>query len=136
MAEKETGALQPKEKQELDRPETTKPGKVFTPDVDIFETKKEMTLLADMPGVQAEALDIDLNDNVLTLSGDVTSHRGANEEDLRLEYEEGRYYRQFTISEKIDQANIDASLTDGILRLRLPKAEKTIPRKITVQQAA
>ena len=126
--------LRLKDKQEVAAPaEQTRPGRVFTPDVDIFESEQEITLLADMPGVEASGLNIDLRDNVLTLSGDVTPFGGTEEEALVLEYETGKYYRQFTVSEVIDQAKIDAELKDGVLHLRLPKVEKAQPRKIAVK---
>ena len=130
----ETKEIQAKEKQEVAVPgEQTKPGLVFTPSVDIFETEKEMTLLADLPGVKSDELNIDLRDNVLTLTADVTPWEGADEEDLLIEYEIGRYFRQFTLSEVIDQGKIDAQLDDGVLRLTLPKVEKATPRKISVK---
>ena len=130
----ETKELQVKEKQEVSVPgEQTKPGPVFTPAVDIFETEKELTLLADLPGVKSDELNIDLRDNVLTLTADVTPWEGADEEDLLIEYEIGRYFRQFTLSEVIDQDKIDAQLNDGVLRLTLPKVEKATPRKISVK---
>jgi HSP20 family molecular chaperone IbpA len=130
----ETKEIQAMEKQEVSVPaEQTKPGLVFTPAVDIFETEKNITLLADLPGVKSDELNIDLRDNVLTLSGDVTPWEGAEEEDLLIEYEIGRYLRQFTLSELIDQDKIDAQLNDGVLRLILPKVEKATPRKISVK---
>jgi HSP20 family molecular chaperone IbpA len=130
----ETNEIQAKEKQELSVPaEQTKPGPVFTPAVDIFETVKEITLLADLPGVKSDDLNIDLRDNVLTLTGDVTPWEGAEEEDLLVEYEIGRFFRQFTLSEVIDQDRIDAQLNDGVLRLILPKTEKATPRKISIK---
>ena len=130
----ETKEIQAKEKQEVSAPaEQTKPGPVFTPAVDIFETEKEITLLADLPGVKSDELNIDLRDNVLTLTGDVAPWEGAEEEDLLIEYEIGRYFRQFTLSEVIDQEKIDAQLNDGVLRLTLPKIEKATPRKISVK---
>jgi HSP20 family protein len=130
----ETKEIQAKEKQEVSVPaEQTKPGPVFTPAVDIFETEKEITLLADLPGVGSDDLNIDLRDNVLTLTGDVSPWEGAEEEDLLIEYEIGRYFRQFTLSEVIDQDKIDAQLNDGVLRLTLPKVEKATPRKISVK---
>jgi HSP20 family molecular chaperone IbpA len=113
--------------------EQTAPGLVFTPAVDIFETEKEITLLADMPGVKAEDLNIDLRDNTLTLSAEIAPVENANEEDILVEYETGRYYRQFTLGEIINQQNIDAQLNDGVLRLSLPKVEKATPKKITVK---
>jgi HSP20 family molecular chaperone IbpA len=132
----ETKEIQAKEKQEVTIPaEQTKPGLVFTPAVDIFETEKEITLLADLPGVKSDDLNIDLRDNVLTLTGDVAPWEGAEEEDLLIEYEIGRYFRQFTLSEVIDQDKIDAQLNEGVLRLTLPKVEKATPRKISVKAA-
>lgn len=134
MTETATKELQAKEKMEAAQPaEQTKPGKVFTPAVDIFETEKEITLLADLPGVKTEHLTIDLNDDVLTLTGEVKPCEGPDEEDILIEYEVGNYYRQFTLSELIDQNKIDAQLNDGVLRLTLPKVEKATPRKITIK---
>ncbi|MGD8343444.1 MAG: Hsp20/alpha crystallin family protein [Desulfobacterales bacterium] len=134
MADKSSKELRVREKQEVASPaEQTTPGLVFTPAVDIFETEKSIALLADMPGVKADDLTIDLRDNTLTLSADITAVDNSDEEELLVEYETGRYYRQFTLGELIDQANIDAKLNDGVLRLTLPKIEKATPKKITVK---
>jgi HSP20 family protein len=136
MADTESKALQAKEKAEVTTPaEQTRPGLVFTPAVDIFETEKEITLLADMPGVQAKDLNIDLHENVLSLDGDVKSPEGTDEVDVIREYHTGKYYRQFNLSQVIDQAKIDAELKDGVLRLRLPKVEAATPRKIAVKSS-
>ncbi|MDY6879255.1 MAG: Hsp20/alpha crystallin family protein [Desulfatiglans sp.] len=134
MADVASKALQAKEKAEATTPaEQTRPGLVFTPAVDIFETDKELTLLADMPGVKAEYLNIDLRDNVLTLDGEAQSPEGPGETDVVREYRIGNYYRQFNLSQVIDQTKIDAELKDGVLRLRLPKVEAAKPRKIAVK---
>ena len=134
MADKDSKALRVREKQEVPSPaEQTTPGLVFTPAVDIFETEKCITLLADMPGVQADDLTIDLRDDTLTLSADIAHNGNSEEEEILVEYKTGRYYRQFTLGELIDQANIDAKLNDGVLRLTLPKVEKATPKKIPVQ---
>jgi len=126
--------LQVREKQEVTGPsEQTTAGPVFSPDVDIFETEKEIVMLADMPGVKAEDLTIDLDDNRLSIKGDVAPFEGTNEEDIVTEYEIGQYVRQFNLSEVIDQSKIEAKLEDGVLRLTLPKMEKATPRKITVK---
>ena len=136
MTDSQTKALQAKQKSELTTPaEQTRPGPVFTPAVDIFETEREITLLADMPGVKSGDLDIDLHDNVLSLDGDVKAPEGANEVDVLREYRTGNYYRQFTLSQMIDQSKIDAELKDGVLRLRLPKVEAATPRKIAVKSS-
>jgi HSP20 family protein len=117
-----------KEKQGVTTPaEQTIPGLVFTPEVDIFETDK-----ADIPGVKPEKLNIDLRDNVLTVTGEVDRLEATDENPLTVEYETGRYYRQFTLSEVIDQTKIDAKLNLGVLRLKLPKVAKAAPRKIAI----
>ena len=134
MTDTETKELQAKEKMEAAAPaEPTMPGRIFTPAVDIFETDKEITLLADMPGVKAADLNIDLRDDTLTLTGAVAPFEGPQEEDILIEYEIGTYSRQFSLSEVIDQGKIDAQLNDGVLRLSLPKVEKATPRQITVK---
>jgi HSP20 family protein len=114
-------------------PEQTRPGTVYSPSVDIFENENSITVLADMPGVKAQDLKIDLRESVLTLTGHVTRPDGAKESDVLREYQSGTFFRQFTLSEAIDQAKIDAKLTDGVLRLELPKVEKARPRQITVR---
>jgi HSP20 family protein len=129
----ESKELQAKEKQEVAAPaEQTRPGLVFTPEVDIFETDHEITVLADMPGVAADGVNIELRDGVLTLNGDVKPWEGPDESDVLIEFEIGKYYRQFTLSDAIDQNKIDAKLEDGVLRLALPKAQKAVPRQITI----
>lgn len=134
MTDTETKELQAKEKTLVTTPaEQTMPGIVFTPAVDIFETDKEITLLADIPGVESKNLNIDLRDDTLTLTGVLEPVAGLDEEDILVEYEVGTYYRQFMLSEVIDQSKIDAQLNDGVLRLHLPKVEKATPRQITVK---
>jgi HSP20 family molecular chaperone IbpA len=113
--------------------EQTRPGPVYSPAVDIFENDNLITVLADMPGVKAEDLQIDLRESVLTLTGRVAVSQPANESDVLREYRPGTFFRQFTLSETINQAGIDAKLTDGVLRLELPKVEKAKPRQITVR---
>jgi HSP20 family protein len=136
MAETESKALQTKEKMTLSTAaEQTKPGIVFTPAVDIFETEKELTLLADMPGVKSDNLTIGLNKNVLTMSGEVEAPEGENETEVIMEYATGKYFREFTLSNEIDQTKIYAMLKDGVLRLTLPKVEAVTPRKIEVKAA-
>jgi len=134
MADTESKALQAKVKTEVTTPaELTRPGLVFTPAVDIFENEKDITLLADMPGVKAEGLNIDIREDTLTLDGDVQSPEGADEDDILREYRTGKYYRQFTLSQVIDQGKIGAELKEGVLRLKLPKVEAATPRKIAVK---
>jgi HSP20 family protein len=134
MTDTESRALQAKEKSELKSgAEATRPGPTFTPSVDIFETDKALTLLADMPGVNSKDLDIDLKEGVLTLSSNVASPEGPEEVDVLREYQTGNYYRKFNLSDVIDQSKIEAELKEGVLRLHLPKIEAAAPRKIEVK---
>jgi HSP20 family molecular chaperone IbpA len=134
MADTQTKTIPAKKKAEVAAPaEPTKPGLVFSPAVDIFETEKEITVLADMPGVKPEDLTIYLRDNVLTLDGDVADPQGNNEVEILREYRTGKYRREFTLSQVIDQSKIDAELKDGVLRVILPKVGEVVPRKITVK---
>jgi HSP20 family molecular chaperone IbpA len=116
-------------------PEQTRTGPVYSPAVDIFENERSITLLADMPGVKASDLEIDLRENVLTLTGRVTPPGSSKESTVLREYRSGTFVRQFTLSETIDQPMIDAQLADGVLRLELPKVEKARPRQITVRSS-
>jgi HSP20 family molecular chaperone IbpA len=130
--------LQRTEKQEITgSAEQTRPGPIFMPAVDIFENNLALTVLADLPGVKAKNLKIDLRDNILTLTATVDTLRGEGEVDLFREYESGTFFRQFTLAETIDQAKIDAKidaeLRDGVLRLQLPKTEAAKPRQIAVK---
>lgn len=113
--------------------EQTRPGLFFTPAVDIFESEMAITLLADMPGVKPNDISIDLKDNTLTILGNVESPKKNEEVNIFMEYRTGNYFRQFTLSEMIDQGKIEAGMKDGVLKLILPKVEKAAPRKITVK---
>lgn len=125
--------LKVQEKQEVAAPaEQTRPGLVFTPAVDIYETDGKLMLIADMPGVAADDITIDLRDGVLTITGDVTPWEKHDVDNVLVEFGIGKYYRQFTLSETIDQERIEAQQKDGVLKLALPKLEKAQPRKITV----
>jgi len=116
-------------------PEQTRPGPVYLPAVDIFENDGAITVLADMPGVKAADLKIDLRENVLTLSGRATDPQVPTETTVLREFDAGTFFRRFTLSETVDQAKIDAQLSDGVLRLELPKLERARPRQITVRTA-
>jgi HSP20 family molecular chaperone IbpA len=114
-------------------PEQTRPGPVYSPAVDIFENESSITVFADMPGVKAQDLKVDLRESVLTLTAQVTPPETGREADVLREYESGTFFRQFSLSETIDQTKIDAQLKDGVLKLELPKVERARPRQISVR---
>jgi HSP20 family molecular chaperone IbpA len=128
-----TKEMTPRQKQEVTGAEATRPGRVFTPAVDIFETESAITMLADMPGVRTDGLTIDLRDNLLTIDGVVGETESDQGTVLLREYDTGSYHREFRLSNLIDQGKIDATLENGVLRLTLPKAESARPRRIEVR---
>jgi HSP20 family protein len=113
--------------------EATRPGVLITPPVDIFEDAGAISVLADMPGVKPEHLTIDLHDGVLTITGHADVAGGQDEVAVFQEYRPGTFQRSFSLSEAIDQAQIQATLKHGVLRLRLPKVDRAKPRQITIQ---
>jgi HSP20 family molecular chaperone IbpA len=128
-----TKEMTPQTKQELAGAESTRPGALFTPAVDIFETDAAITVMADMPGVRKDGLVIDLRDNTLSIEGRVERPERAKEQVLLEEFEIGSYRREFRLTNLIDQERIEATLANGVLRLTLPKADAARPRKIEVR---
>jgi HSP20 family molecular chaperone IbpA len=105
----------------------------ITPAVDIYETPEGLTVLADLPGVSQDALDVRVDNNILTIRG--MSHHVAAGDPVYREYELVNFFRQFELGEKIDQSNISAELKCGVLTVTLPKAPEAKPRKIAVSVA-
>lgn len=106
---------------------------VFTPETDIFETKDAITLLMNVPGVDEKALEISLENDALK----VVAPQGASEpQDMQLQhrgYATGVYRRSFSIVADVDKSKIKAKLSNGVLRLTLPKCEKAKPQRISVE---
>mgnify|MGYP001156651227 FL=1 len=109
--------------------------KTFVPRVDIYETKDSIFLIADMPGVDENTVDVELEKNILTITGKVEDGMLKNHTLIFSEYEVGDYERSFTLSDEIDREKINATLKQGVLRLELPKAEKIKPKKIAIKAA-
>ena len=111
-------------------PSTRESGRYLMPAVDIYETEDNLVLLADLPGVKRENLDVGVDDDILTIEGCVDAEQTG--EMVRGEYELHDYFRQFRLSEAIDQEKISAELKQGVLRVELPKAERAKPKQIEV----
>jgi len=109
--------------------------KTFIPRVDIYENKESLLLMADMPGVDEKTVDIELEKNILTITGRAESGTIKDAAMMYSEYEIGDYERVFTLSDEIDRDRIVATVKNGVLRLELPKAEKVKPKKIAIQAA-
>jgi len=103
----------------------------IAPPVDIFETEDALTVVADLPGVNRENVDIRVEDGILTIKGRAEYNPPANT--LREEFNFQGYYRQFQLSDEVDQNKISAESKNGVLIITLPKAEKSKPRQIKVK---
>ena len=107
----------------------------FTPSVDIFDKGDTTVIVANMPGVASDGVDVTLERQVLTLRGTVKPYAPEGYRRLSSEYREGDYLRVFTLSDEIDQAKINAEFKNGVLRLELPRAAEAKPKKISVKAA-
>ncbi len=126
--------LTPKAKQEAEARERARPGRYYVPDVDIAEAANALYLWADMPGVASDEVSVHLDENTLALEGRVASDEYAGMRPVYTEYNVGDYVRRFTLPDanRYDRDGITARLVNGVLEVRLPKAEKAMPRKIPV----
>ena len=124
-------SLREKEEIKKDEGEPTQAGVYYSPAVDIFETEEAITLLADLPGVDKEQLDINVEDRQLTVTGLVKEPEDRLQP-VYTEYGIGGYTRSFKLGDTVDQSKISASLKDGVLELVLPKADRLRPRKIEI----
>lgn len=105
--------------------------RVVAPRVDIYETENHFVLLADMPGVPAEAVNVTVEKNVLTLEAEAQPLRSAEERLVHVEFRPRLYRRAFTLSQGVDSAHIEATVKQGVLQLLLPKLEPA--RRVTIK---
>jgi HSP20 family protein len=112
--------------------EGTRVGEFYRPAVDILEHPDELLVQADIPGSKSEDIDINFEDGALTIHAKVNERLPSGRAPLMREYGVGDFRRTFRVSEHIDGTRISASYRDGVLTLRLPKAEAAKPRKIQV----
>jgi HSP20 family protein len=125
--------LQVQRKREVDsKQETTIPARAFVPVTDIFETEEALTVIMEMPGVAKEYVDVNVENNVLTIEGRIDFSKYERLQPVYTEYNVGHYARTFRLSSKIDQDRISAEIKDGVMTLLLPKAEKAKARRIKV----
>lgn len=111
---------------------TPEPRLLFNPPIDIYETPEGLVLYADLPGVTAEGLDLQVQDNRLTLFGRIQGADQSPSNMVHQEYQEGDFLRSFILSDEVDHERIQAKLTNGVLRVDLPRAARAKPRRIEV----
>jgi len=114
---------------QVERPRETP---VFAPAVDIKEMESEVTVIADMPGIDEKSVHVDLDKNILTIRGTFAVETPADCSLAHREYQSGDYERAFTLGEQIDRAGIQATVRNGVLVLVLPKAKEVEPKRIAV----
>ena len=106
----------------------------WTPAVDIYETVETIVMKAELPGVSREDIQIQINDNTLTLKGERRFAKDVQEESyLRIERAYGSFHRSFTLPATVRQESIRAVFRDGVLELTLPKAEEAKPKRIAIE---
>lgn len=105
----------------------------FTPYVDIYEDGDGLTLVADMPGVPPEGVDVRVEKETLLLRGHAPELKLESGRAVFAEYQTGDYERSFTISRAVDTTRIEAKIADGVLTLRLPKAQSAKEHKVQVK---
>jgi HSP20 family protein len=103
----------------------------IAPPVDIFETEESIIVVADLPGVSKESVEIRVEDGILTIKGRANYQPTAGM--LRQEFSLQGYFRQFQLSDEVNQDKISAESKNGVLTITLPKAEKSKPRQIKVK---
>ncbi len=127
LTEKQAVARTPGEKSLATREET----RYIVPPVDIYETEDALTVVVDLPGVTRDSVDVRVEDNVLTIKGRADYDPPAN---IMLgEFNLHGYYRQFQLTDEVDQSKISAESKNGVLSIRLPKAEKSKPKQIKIK---
>ena len=126
-------ALEVQEKKELvSKEEKTVPARYYVPTTDIFETDDALTVVMEIPGVERQALEVNIENNVLRVDARIDFSKYEELEPLYTEYNVGHFTRSFTLSNNIDQQQISAQLDDGVLTLTLKKAKEALPRRIAL----
>lgn len=134
MAKKDQAMeVQKQEEAPADEMERMRSRRSFVPRADIYENDSEIIVLADVPGANEKTVDITLEKNVLSITAYVEPAIPSGFEVAYAEYEEGDYQRSFRLSDEIDRDKIEAVVSDGVLRLRLPKSQGAKTKKIEVK---
>jgi HSP20 family protein len=129
---KEQIEVTPREEVAAQNSERTRSQRCFIPGADIYETDKDIMVVAEIPGADQQSVEVVVEKNVLTISAFVEPVRPEGYELAYAEYEQGDYQRSFRLPDEIDREHIKAKVSDGELRLTIPKAEAAKMKKIKV----
>jgi HSP20 family molecular chaperone IbpA len=119
-------------KKEVTPDEQTRAGRTYVPNVDICETEEALRLWADLPGVDESSVDVQLHDEVLTVTGRVSLGEYEGLAPVYSEGNVGNFSRRFRLSSEIDGEKIRARMTNGVLELELPKLDRVRRRRIPI----
>jgi HSP20 family protein len=114
-------------------PKTEREAPALLPPVDVLEDASGITLYADLPGVPRDKLSLRVDSDQLTIEGEMSLPVPEGMSPSHAEVALSRYRRTFTLSKELDADKVSAELSQGVLRVRIPKAEHAQPRRITVQ---
>ena len=133
MTEKTNAPIKSEKHRPAEREETRNSDWFVRPAVDIYEDAEGLTVVADLPGIDAGGLTINVEDGILTLE----AKPGRKEENgfPSREFRQVGFFRQFQLPDEVDQEKIAAALKNGVLHLELPRAERAKPRRIEVELA-
>jgi HSP20 family protein len=134
MAEK-TVPTAAKERNVSGREETRSQERYVTPPVDIYEDSDGLVVKADLPGIARENLDVRVENGLLTIQTKAANASSSGGSPIYREYELVNFFRQFELSDRVDQQKISADLKHGVLTLKLPRAEEAKPKTIQVKVA-
>ncbi len=135
MTKKEEKAIQVTDQEVVEHEglERTRERQCFVPKTDIYETDEMIVLVADVPGVDRDAVDITLDKNVLSIDAFNSSEEHEGYSVTYSEYVPGDYHRKFRLTKEIDPEKIEAVVADGVLELRMPKSEGARIKKIPIK---
>ncbi len=135
MTKKEEKSMQVTDQELIEKEDTerTRERQCFVPKTDIYETEDMIVMLADLPGVNQDSVDITLDKNVLNIDAYNSSNENKDYSVTYSEYVPGDYHRKFRLTREINRDKIEAVVSDGVLELRLPKAEEAKVKKIPIK---
>lgn len=113
-------------------PEALEPGPLFSPQVDIVERSDSVVVLADLPGISREEVEIVLEKGVLSITTRAKPPEDQDTDYHRKEYDTGNYHRCFSVGEGLEADGVEATMKDGVLRLVIPKSPRYQPRRIEI----
>jgi HSP20 family protein len=123
----------PQKKEVASQQEKTIPARFYVPPTDIFETGDALKIVMEIPGVVKDAVDLKIENDVLSVEGRIETENYSGLQPLYTEYSIGHFARSFTLPRQVDPQNITAQLQDGVLTLTLNKRPETKPHRIAIQ---